>query len=78
MAEVVVVRQDNTITVVQRSTGFAVIDRPAVTVVGSNATGPQGPQGAIGPQGPQGVAGVYVSDTPPDNTDLVWVDTTGL
>jgi len=47
-------------------------------VVGSNATGPQGPQGATGPQGPQGVAGVYVSDTPPDDTDLVWVDTTGL
>lgn len=34
-----------------------------------------GAQGAVGPQGP---AGVYVSATPPVNTNLIWVDTTAL
>ena len=56
----------------------------------TGATGPQGPQGPqgpkgdkgdtgdTGPQGPAGVAGFHVGTTPPTNTSLVWIDTTGL
>jgi hypothetical protein len=50
-------------------------------------TGPQGPQGDVGPQGPQGEKGdtgdtgntgdpgIVIDDNPPQNTDLLWVDT---
>lgn len=34
--------------------------------------------GAQGVPGPQGPAGVTVSDTPPLDTNVVWVDTSGL
>lgn len=33
---------------------------------------------SAGERGPQGPAGVIVSATPPTNTNLIWVDTSGL
>jgi hypothetical protein len=33
---------------------------------------------AAGERGPQGPAGVIVSNTPPINTNLIWVDTSGI
>lgn len=52
-----------------------------VTVKGGarGETGPQGPQGIQGIQGiqgPQGDEGIVVADSAPDNTDVLWLDTT--
>jgi hypothetical protein len=55
-----------------------VVGRPATTTPGFEVTvssGPQGPQGPPGPSGPQGPAGVHKGTQPPENLDLVWVDT---
>lgn len=51
------------------------------------ATGPEGPVGPVGPEGPegpvgpegsvgsQGDSGLVISDTPPLDTDILWLDT---
>jgi len=41
-----------------------------------NAPVPVGPTGPTGPQGDVGDPGVVIDDTPPENTDLLWIDTT--
>lgn len=37
--------------------------------------GPEGQQGPEGPQGPEGDDGIIVQSTPPENTDILWLDT---
>lgn len=51
--------------------------------VQSNLMGPEGPAGPTGPQGPQGLIGpagpagsIEISDTPPEDTSVLWADTT--
>lgn len=75
--QIVVVDLTPTVIVLADDT-TTVVERDRVHVIGSTDVGPQGPTGATGPTGPQGPAGVTVSATAPDNTDLIWVDTTGL
>ena len=38
----------------------------------------EGPQGPEGPPGPQGSPGVFVGQTPPEDTTLIWFDTSGI
>lgn len=74
---VVVVTADEALVVV-RDGDVTVVEQENLLVLGTTSVGPQGPQGSTGAQGPQGTAGVYTGTTPPDDTDLIWVDTSGL
>lgn len=76
--ETVLVVTADEATIVVGNDQVSVVEQDNLLVLGTTSTGPQGPQGATGPAGPQGVAGVYTGITPPDDTDLIWVDTTGL
>lgn len=76
--ETVLVVTADEATIVVGNNQVTVVEQDNLLVLGTTSTGPQGPQGATGPTGPQGTAGVYVSATPPANTALIWVDTTGL
>ena len=60
----------------QRTVTVGVTQRtPAAVSVGQRVV--QGPPGPVGPQGPPGdvTLAIHTGDTPPDDTSLLWLDT---
>lgn len=54
--------------------------RPSNAVANRGVVSTKGPKGDTGPAGPKGDTGdpgVYVGPTPPSDTSLLWVDTSG-
>lgn len=75
--EVTVSEVTNVVEVIEDGETNVYVSLPGIQGV-RGPTGPQGPigpQGQTGPVGPTGPEGIVTGDTPPANTEVLWLDT---
>lgn len=73
-SDVLIVQQSG---VTKKATvGAAVMTGPAGPEGPAGPSGPAGVAGAAGPDGPPGPAGLIIDDVAPEDTDVLWADTT--